>query len=177
MGRRRVQHELISKESVRKVTFKKRRAGLKKKLSELTTLCGVTACAIICASFDHQPEIWPSPAEAARLLDKFNNFPIKRRGKYMMDQNTFLSKKISNLFERMRKERKKNRGLEMDLMFTQCLAGKDMNNFDCLEDLKDLDHLLKEKIKVIADKIECEMGLKSNPANTDGHNIRRTKGG
>lgn len=95
----------------------------------------------------------------------------------MMDQNTFLSKKISNLFERMRKERKKNRGLEMDLMFTQCLAGKDMNNFDCLEDLKDLDHLLKEKIKVIADKIECEMGLKSIPANTDGHNIRPTKGG
>ncbi|KAH9692311.1 Agamous-like MADS-box protein AGL80 [Citrus sinensis] len=132
MGRRRVQHELISKESVRKVTFKKRRAGLKKKLSELTTLCGVTACAIICASFDHQPEIWPSPAEAARVLDKFNNFPIKRR---------------------------------------------DMNNFDCLEDLKHLDHLLKEKIKVIADKIECEMGLKSNPANTDGHNIRPTKGG
>ncbi|KAH9758091.1 Agamous-like MADS-box protein AGL80 [Citrus sinensis] len=132
MGRRRVQHELISKESVRKVTFKKRRAGLKKKLSELTTLCGVTACAIICASFDHQPEIWPSPAEAVRVLDKFNNFPIKRR---------------------------------------------DMNNFDCLEDLKDLDHLLKEKIKVIADKIECEMGLKSIPANTDGHNIRPTKGG
>lgn len=178
MGRKRIQLELISKESVRKVTFKKRRDGLKKKLSELTTICGVIACAIIYASFDNQPEIWPSPPEAARVLDKFNNLPINRRAKYMMDQNIFLSKKISNLFQRMRKERKKNRGLEMDLMFTQCLAGKELNNFDSLEDLKDLDHLLEEKIKVIAHKIECEMGLKSNPVSANnGNNIRSTKRG
>jgi hypothetical protein len=42
MGRKKVKHDqMISNEYLRRTTFRKRKAGLLKKLSELTTLCGI----------------------------------------------------------------------------------------------------------------------------------------
>ena len=32
-----------------------------KKVSELSTLCGIEACAIVYSPYDAQPEVWPSP--------------------------------------------------------------------------------------------------------------------
>ncbi|CAN1132515.1 MADS-box transcription factor PHERES 2 [Linum perenne] len=54
MGRKKVQHELISNEVTRKITFKKRKIGLLKKLKELTTLCGVISCGIIFHNFNEK---------------------------------------------------------------------------------------------------------------------------
>ncbi|KAF5202485.1 hypothetical protein FRX31_007928 [Thalictrum thalictroides] len=39
-----------------------------KELGELTTLCGVMACAYVQA-----PEIWPNKAEASRVLTRFES--------------------------------------------------------------------------------------------------------
>ncbi|KAF9618226.1 hypothetical protein IFM89_000861 [Coptis chinensis] len=47
MARGKVKHEYIDDKSSREVSFKKRKRGLKKKMTELSTLCGVEACAII----------------------------------------------------------------------------------------------------------------------------------
>ncbi|CAN1192955.1 MADS-box transcription factor PHERES 2 [Linum perenne] len=54
MGRTKVQHELISNEISRKITFKKRKIGLLKKLKEIMTLCGVIACGIIFHNFNRK---------------------------------------------------------------------------------------------------------------------------
>ncbi|GMY29450.1 agamous-like MADS-box protein AGL80 [Fagus crenata] len=89
MGRKKVKHELISNEYVRRTTFKKRKARLLKKLSELTTLCGIMTCGIIYSSYDPQPDVWPCPQEACRMLERFKNLPAKKQGKYMMDQKDF----------------------------------------------------------------------------------------
>ncbi|KAE8678661.1 hypothetical protein F3Y22_tig00111402pilonHSYRG00051 [Hibiscus syriacus] len=67
----------ITNAAARKATCKKRKKGLMKKLSELTTLCGIEACAVLypppgCVS---QPEAWPSAAVAHRLLSEYKNLP------------------------------------------------------------------------------------------------------
>ncbi|KAF2290933.1 hypothetical protein GH714_016904 [Hevea brasiliensis] len=79
MDRRKVKHELISNASARKVTLKTRRASLLKKLKELTTLCGVTACAIIFSDYNSSPDVWPSHSEAVCELEKFKNLPPKNK--------------------------------------------------------------------------------------------------
>ncbi|XVF30091.1 hypothetical protein REPUB_Repub16aG0027000 [Reevesia pubescens] len=159
MGRKKIKHELISNESVRKATLKKRKAGLLKKLNELTTLCGVAACAIIFSSYDTQPDVWPSQIEAFHVLEKFKNLPAMKQGKNMMDQNIFLRRSILQLNERLEKQRKKNQELEKEFVLAQCIAGENNNDLNNLEQLKELVHLLKENIKFVTNKIESK-GLK-----------------
>ncbi|TYJ36064.1 hypothetical protein E1A91_A05G282100v1 [Gossypium mustelinum] len=139
MGRKATVYELISNEYARKTTLKKRKAGLLKKLSELTTLCGVAACAIIFSSYDAQPDVWPSKAEACQVLKKFKSSPAQQRGKNMMDQT---------------KRKKKNRELEKELALAETMAGENNCDWNNLEQLKELDYQLQENIKLITDKIK-----------------------
>ncbi|XP_022718279.1 agamous-like MADS-box protein AGL80 [Durio zibethinus] len=156
MGRKKIKHELISNESVRKVTLKKRKAGLLKKLNELTTLCGVAACAIIFSSCDTQPDVWPSKIEAFHVIEKFNNLPAKKRDKNMMDRHVFLSRSILQLNERLEKQRKKNQELEMELVLAEHMAGENNCDLNNLEQLKELVHLLQDDIKFVTNKIESK---------------------
>ncbi|KAK2647406.1 hypothetical protein Ddye_014895 [Dipteronia dyeriana] len=164
MARRKIKQELISNESKRKVTFKKRKGGLLKKMNELTTLCGVMGCAIIYSTFDNRSEIWPSPPELALVFDRFKKTSEEERDKYTVDQKTFFGRHISRSSNALERERKKNQWLEMELTLIDCLAGKSLNDLKCLEDLKELEVLLEEKIKCFTDKIET-MGLESKQVN------------
>ncbi|CAN1175570.1 Agamous-like MADS-box protein AGL86 [Linum perenne] len=95
MGRTKVQQELIRNEITRKITFKKRKIGLLKKLKEITTLCGVIACGIIFHNFNVQPEIWPSVPEAIDVLKKFKGLPQKKQKKHMLNHETLLDKTVT----------------------------------------------------------------------------------
>ncbi|KAI8531073.1 hypothetical protein RHMOL_Rhmol11G0109300 [Rhododendron molle] len=68
-GSKHVKFEFIANECVRRQTFRKRRAGLMKKVSELRTLCGVDACAVIYSTPDAQPDVCPSPPETYHVLE------------------------------------------------------------------------------------------------------------
>ncbi|KAF5203782.1 agamous-like MADS-box protein AGL80, partial [Thalictrum thalictroides] len=87
MARKKVKLAWIVNDSARRATFKKRKKGLMKKVSELSTLCGVEACAIIYGPEDPQPDVWPStPSEAHRVLTRFNSMPEMEQSKKMMNQ-------------------------------------------------------------------------------------------
>ncbi|KAK5846190.1 hypothetical protein PVK06_002464 [Gossypium arboreum] len=57
MIRKKVKLAYITNDSSRKATYKKRKKGLMKKMSELSTFCGINACAIMCSHYESQPEI------------------------------------------------------------------------------------------------------------------------
>ncbi|MBA0780319.1 hypothetical protein Gotri_004435, partial [Gossypium trilobum] len=61
MTRKRVKLAYITNDSVRKVTYKNIMKGLTRKMSEMSTLCGVDTCAIMYSPYKSQPEVWPSP--------------------------------------------------------------------------------------------------------------------
>ncbi|MBA0671480.1 hypothetical protein Goklo_024361, partial [Gossypium klotzschianum] len=56
MIRKEVKYAYITNDSSRKATYKKRKNGLMKNMSEMSTLCGTDACAIMYSPYESQPE-------------------------------------------------------------------------------------------------------------------------
>ncbi|XP_059630962.1 agamous-like MADS-box protein AGL80 isoform X2 [Cornus florida] len=125
-----VKYELIADERARRQTFRKRKAGLLKK-----------------------PDVWPSPVEAQDLLQRFNSLPTMKQTGNMLNQETFLMQNVSRLNRNLEKEKRKNKILQMELM-KKCLVEKNLHNVSNVQDLKDLDRLLDEKIKLVDARIE-----------------------
>ncbi|XP_019095548.1 PREDICTED: agamous-like MADS-box protein AGL80 [Camelina sativa] len=89
-----------------------------KKVNELTTLCGITACAIIYSPYDTSPEVWPSNSDVRRVISEFKSLPDMHQHKKMVDQEAFLRQRIAKATENFRRQRTENRELEMiEVMF------------------------------------------------------------
>ncbi|KAG4975091.1 agamous-like MADS-box protein AGL80 [Glycine soja] len=154
MTRKKVKLAFIANDSARKATFKKRKKGLMKKVSELSTLCGIDACAIVYSSYDPQPEVWPSPMGVQRVLSKFRRMPELEQSKKMVNQESFLRQRIMKAKDQLKKQRKDNREKEMtQLMFQYLSAGKIMHNISMV-DLNDLAWLIDQNLKDINRRIE-----------------------
>ncbi|OIW14010.1 hypothetical protein TanjilG_09361 [Lupinus angustifolius] len=111
----------IEDDSKRKITCKKRKASLIKKVNELSTLCGIEACAIIFDPSASQPEIWPSHSEVERLINKFMEMPEMEQRKYMYNQESFLSKNFNKAQDQLKRLRDENKRMEMEIFMFQCL--------------------------------------------------------
>ncbi|XP_004505405.1 agamous-like MADS-box protein AGL80 [Cicer arietinum] len=154
MTRKKVKLAFITNDSARKATFKKRKKGLIKKVSELSTLCGIDACAIIYSPYDLQPEIWPSPLGVQKVLTKFQRMPELEQSKKMVNQESFLKQRIQKAKDQLSKQRKDNREKEMThLMFQNLSAGKIMPNISMV-DLNDMAWLIDQYLKEINRRVE-----------------------
>ncbi|CAN1192952.1 Agamous-like MADS-box protein AGL80 [Linum perenne] len=151
MGRTKVQHELISNEITRKITFKKRKVGLLKKLKEITTLCGVVACGIIFHNFNFKPKVWPSVPEEIIVLKKFKGLPQKKQKKNMFNHETLLDKSLKKMTEKLDEEIEKNKWMEMELMLTEDLSP--IGEEDLNDDAKEKLNCKREMIKTITKRI------------------------
>ncbi|WRX23096.1 Transcription factor, partial [Theobroma cacao] len=127
----------ITKDSARKATFRKRKKGLLKKASELSTLCGIEASVIIYSPYDAQPEVWPSPAGAQRVLSEFKNMPKMDQSMGMMSQKSFLQQRIELANKQLKRQCRDNREKEITQVMFQCLAGQGLENLNMM-DLNDL---------------------------------------
>ena len=148
MTRKKVKLAYITNDSARKATFKKRKKGLMKKVSELSTLCGIEACAIICSPYDTHPEVWPSPMGVQRVLSQFQKLPEMEQCKKMVNQESFLRQRITKANEHLKKQRKDNREKEVTHAMFQCLTGKSLQNLN-LMDLNDLGWMVDRNLKEI----------------------------
>ncbi|GLT38571.1 hypothetical protein SLA2020_128130 [Shorea laevis] len=153
MTRKKVKLQYISNDSARKATFKKRKKGLMKKVSELTTLCGIEACAIIYSPYDSHPEIWPSQAGVQRVLSRFKKLPEMEQSKKMVNQESFLRQRIAKSNEQLKKQSKENREKEMTLVMFQGLTGKSLLSLNMM-DLNDLGWLIEQNLKDINKRVD-----------------------
>ncbi|KAE9589577.1 hypothetical protein Lal_00000195 [Lupinus albus] len=155
MTRKKVNLAYIVNDSARKATYKKRKKGLLKKVDELTTLCGIEACAIIYSPFEPQPEVWPSPWEVQNVLSKLKRMPELEQSKKMVNQETFLKQRIVKAKEQVKKLQKENREKEMTQLIFKCL-GADKVQFNNLSvtDLNDLAWLIDQNLKHIKRRME-----------------------
>ncbi|XP_068312275.1 agamous-like MADS-box protein AGL80 [Pyrus communis] len=154
MTRTKVKLTYISNDSARKATFKKRRKGLMKKVSELSTLCDVQACAIIYSPYDSQPELWPSPLGVQRVLAQFKTMPEMEQSKKMVNQESFLRQRIAKANEQLKKQRKENREKEMTRVMFQSLMGKSQLHGLSMVDLNDLGWLIDQNLKEIDNRMK-----------------------
>ncbi|KAK6911722.1 Transcription factor, MADS-box [Dillenia turbinata] len=143
MTRKKVKLAYIQNNTARKATFKKRKKGLMKKVSELSTLCGIEACALICGPYEQQPDVWPSPLDAQRMLANFKRLPEMDKRKKMMNQEG----------DHLERQQKNNRERVMTQVMSDCLTGKPIYNMS-LVDRIDLGWFVENRRRDIVNRLE-----------------------
>ncbi|KAF4373629.1 hypothetical protein F8388_025323 [Cannabis sativa] len=154
MTRKKVKLAYINNDAARKATYKKRKTGLIKKVSELSTLCGVDVCAIIYSPFNTQPEVYPSLPGVQCIVEKFKKMPEIEQSKKMMNQEVFLKQKIGKVSEQMKKMKKENRDEEMNRLLYGNLSGKMNLQGLTVTDLNDLTSLIDQNLMDINKRME-----------------------
>ncbi|WOG89732.1 hypothetical protein DCAR_0208970 [Daucus carota subsp. sativus] len=153
MTRKKVKLAFISNDATRKATYKKRKKGLMKKVEELSTLCGIDACAIIYSPYDEQPDVWPDIAGVERVVEKFKSMPEMQQSRKMLNQESFTRQRIAKTNEQLKKQLRDNREKEMTEVMSQCLTGQlGLHNLT-LPDLNDLGFLVDQKLQEINKKM------------------------
>ncbi|KAK2651298.1 hypothetical protein Ddye_018787 [Dipteronia dyeriana] len=153
MTRKKVNLSLIVNDSARKASLKKRTAGLLKKVSELSTLCGVKTFVIIYSPDDRQPVMWPTRPEVQEILARFYNMPEIERNKKMENQETYLQKKVKKLQEQFIQLQKKNKEMEVSNIMHIVYEGNGIDDLN-LTDLRSLVLFADEKRKIIERRLE-----------------------
>ncbi|KAL5761616.1 hypothetical protein ACOSP7_017880 [Xanthoceras sorbifolium] len=96
---------VINDENCRKVSFKKRKSTLKKKASQLSTMCDVNVC-MVCFGPDGTVETWPeNRSDVLDLMVKNKNMSEKSReeGKQKYNLLGFLEDKKRKLSEKLKR--------------------------------------------------------------------------
>lgn len=155
MTRKKVKLAFISNDAARKATFKKRKKGLLKKVTELSTLCGIDACAIIFSPFSAQPELWPSAVGVQRVLAHFRTMPEMEQTKKMVNQESFLRHRIAKAADQLKRHQRENREKEMTrLMFQSLVAGGLPPPGLSMVDLNDLGWVVDQKVVDVCKRME-----------------------
>ncbi|XP_048566825.1 agamous-like MADS-box protein AGL80 [Triticum urartu] len=123
MARKKVTLQYIPNDSTRRGTFKKRRRGLMKKASELAILCDVRACVLVYGEGETVPEVFPSHAGAAKILNIFRKMPELEQCKKMMNQEGFLRQRIDKLRDQVHKFGRESRDREIRVLLHKAMRG------------------------------------------------------
>ncbi|KAL9861129.1 MADS-box transcription factor PHERES 2 [Arabidopsis thaliana] len=152
--KRKMKLSLIENSVSRKTTFTKRKKGMTKKLTELVTLCGVEACAVVYSPFNSIPEAWPSREGVEDVVSKFMELSVLDRTKKMVDQETFISQRIAKEKEQLQKLRDENHNSQIRELMFGCLKGEtNVYNLDG-RDLQDLSLYIDKYLNGLTRRIE-----------------------
>ncbi|XLT14538.1 hypothetical protein HN51_060228 [Arachis hypogaea] len=99
--KRRMKLQLIDDMNSRKATFRKRRAGLLKKLEQLAILYDIQA-------WDKNPTVWPSVEEAKEIVEKFEEIPEPERSGRMVTHQEYRQQKVIWMEKQLEKLKKLN---------------------------------------------------------------------
>ncbi|XP_020237626.1 MADS-box transcription factor PHERES 2 [Cajanus cajan] len=157
MARKKVKLAFIANDSERKISYRKRKKSVLKKTEEISTICGVEACAIVYnSSYDPEPQVWPSESGVQQVLRKFRSLPEWEQMRNMVQQENFIRQSIHKQREKVKKLAKDNKQKEMTMLMYQCLdAGRvELNNNVNVADLKDLSSVIEQKLQSITTKLE-----------------------
>ncbi|XP_058762974.1 agamous-like MADS-box protein AGL80 [Vicia villosa] len=155
MTRKKVKLAFIVNDAARKITYKKRKKSLLKMVDELTTLCGVEACAIIYSSYDPQPEIWPSPLGVQNVLSKFRTMSEFGQRNKMVNQETFLKQRVMKGKDQLNKQRRDNKEKEITMYMFECLnAARIMSSNMSKVDLNNLSWMIDKNLKDIGRRLD-----------------------
>ncbi|MBA0707724.1 hypothetical protein Golax_019746 [Gossypium laxum] len=155
MTKKKVKLAYITNDSLRKATYKKRKKDLMKKMSELITLCGIDACAIMYSQYESQPKVWPSPIGVQQVLFKLKMIPEMEQRKNMVNQENFLSQRTIKEVKQLNKHCKDNRVKKMTQFMFNNICGKWVVHGLNFWDLNNLSLLLDEKISNIDKRMDA----------------------
>ncbi|KAI3417770.1 uncharacterized protein J3R85_014224 [Psidium guajava] len=126
-----------------------------KKVSELSILCGVEACAVVLSPDENEPAFWPeSRADVERILTRYLSIPEIERSRKMVTQEIYIGERISKFAEQHKRLTRKNNALENHHLMQQLyLYNKTMSELASTE-MQGLHSYLEEKVAEIQRRIE-----------------------
>nr|QWX93793.1 MADS-box protein 54 [Cunninghamia lanceolata] len=153
MGRAKIPIKWISKDASRNLTFLKRKKGLKKKVEELSVLCGIDAC-MVCfgtkkdqqTSQEQHLDVWPSMSKALEVIERYRRLSKDEQNKKKLDNSSFLQQRINKLKFELNMKRKEKR----DLMYP---CWNNSLNYLSVEKLRDLTEYIDAKLEDVGDRI------------------------
>lgn len=154
MTRAKVKLAYITNEAARKAAFKKRKKGMMKKMNELSTLCGIEACAIVFGSGNPQPEVWPNPSGARHVISKYRVVPDLLQAKKKLNQESFMKQRMEKAREQLKKMRRENKETAMRVVMAQCVGGMGMEKMS-MRNLSDVAWMIEKTLKEIDKKMEA----------------------
>ncbi|XP_068649104.1 agamous-like MADS-box protein AGL80 [Aristolochia californica] len=163
MARKKVALAWIADDVRRKATFMKRKRGLIKKVSEISTLCSVEATVVLDNPYMGEQEVWPSIPDAADTFLKFKSLPESDRCKKMSDQEGFYRQSNAKHEEKLKKLEKENKEIETDILMYQCLGGRNFSDL-IIADLDDITKRIDLKAKVVEKRINFLKGYEGEVA-------------
>ncbi|GLT94818.1 hypothetical protein SLE2022_125390 [Rubroshorea leprosula] len=133
MTRKKVKLTWIVNDNARRASLRKRRLGLLKKVSELTTLCGINAFLILYSPDEVEPVVWPSRPVVQQLLARFHAMPEMERSKKMINQESFMRERLAKVQEQLKKYQNKNKLSEGTNLMHHIESGRDLDSFNLNE--------------------------------------------
>lgn len=147
MTREKVKHEYITDDSKRKVSFRKRKGSIMKKIRELSILCGVPAAAVVYSSpSDPQPEVWPDPEGARNVIERYRAKPLLLDK--TLNQEAFIRQRINKEREHLKKRCKENYEQEINQLMLKYLGGQTQPNFS-MQYAADMKTAIDQRLKLI----------------------------
>ncbi|KAK1272523.1 Agamous-like MADS-box protein AGL80 [Acorus gramineus] len=158
MARKKTKMAYITDDANRRRTFAKRKKGLLKKVSELSVLCGVPACALVTAPGEPNHDIWPSIVGADALISQLKDLPAPDQDKRSLDQEKYLARTVSRLRDQLRKVEKENQEAEAKAEVLRCLCGADDDARGARADVREVCALVEGTARAVAERIERVSG-------------------
>nr|QWX93794.1 MADS-box protein 55 [Cunninghamia lanceolata] len=157
MGRAKIPIKWISKDASRNLTFLKRKKGLKKKVEELSVLCGIDACMVCFGNKTDQQtcqeqhlDVWPSMSKALEVIERYRRLSKDEQNKKKLDNSSFLQQRINKLKFELNMKRKEKINLEMGTMYP---CWDNSLNYLSVEKLRDLMEYIDVKLEAVGDRI------------------------
>ncbi|KAF7820417.1 agamous-like MADS-box protein AGL80 [Senna tora] len=190
MSKEKAKFEYIVDDQKRKLSFKNRERGIKKKAKELSVLCGVDVAAIAYnALSDPYSEVWPNDLGVHRFLDKYHGMPVLENN--TLNQEELIQKRLHKMKEYLKKRSNENFEEEISQLMINYMGGyadPTMVSENALhlkmlvdQNLKDIDRVMEEsgkedEVYVPVAPPMSEEGLLINRGNENGLTLHHGMG-
>ncbi|XP_047152669.1 agamous-like MADS-box protein AGL80 [Vigna umbellata] len=155
MTGRKVKLAFIANDCARRASYRRRKKSMLKKIEELSTLCGVEACAIVYSPFDQEAQIWPSESGVQNVVERFRTMPEWKKHK-MGNQESVMEKSIMKGKRKIAKLEEENKEMEITMFMFQCLDTTRVQHQQnmTLEDLNLLSSVIEQKLNDVSRRLD-----------------------
>jgi hypothetical protein len=155
MTRKKVKLAFIVNDAARKASYNKRKTNLLKKVDEISTLCGIEACAIVYGPFEPQPDIWPSPLGVQNVLSKFRSLTEFEQNRNKLNQEDFLKQRVFKAQQQLMKLRRENMENEMRVLMYESIGhNRIIRETMSIDESNVLCRLIDQNLKDICRRLE-----------------------
>ncbi|KAK1318151.1 Agamous-like MADS-box protein AGL80 [Acorus calamus] len=154
MARKRLKISWIANDGARRVTLRKRKKGLTKRLSEITTLCNTLGSMVIYTPEKEEPvEVWQDKAKAQAMFHAYMQLPESERNLKTLDTEGLFYNRIAKYQDQLSRIERDNRAKQLDIFALRILQGEGVHGMSA-KDIEDLFSMVDTKAELLKATID-----------------------